>query len=147
MKRRLSVVLALAMVFSLVLSSVVMAAPEGNKISNELQLTVTVQDIEGATIGVNPDLALTSAVGLYDCFTVSTTPGGHEGETVKVKLGSSSSASSSTVTSSTNLFDISSPSGAAIVTDENTNENTIANANTNENLFLTLHTSQLIVPN
>jgi len=85
-KRRLSVVLALAMVFSLVLSSVVMAAPEGNKISNELQLTVTVQDIEGATIGVNPDLALTSAVGLYDCFTVSTTPGGHEGETVKVKL-------------------------------------------------------------
>ena len=86
MKRRLSVVLALAMVFSLVLSSVVMAAPEGNKISNELELTVTVQDIEGATIGVNPDLALTSAVGLYDCFTVSTTPGDHEGEMVKVKL-------------------------------------------------------------
>ncbi len=86
MKRRLSVVLALAMVFSLVLSSVVMAAPEGNKISNKLELTVTVQDIEGATIAVNPDLALTSAVGLYDCFTVSTTPGEHEYEMVKVKL-------------------------------------------------------------
>jgi hypothetical protein len=85
-KRRLSVVLALAMVFSLVLSSVAMAAPEGNKISNELELTVTVQDIKGATIGVNPDLALTSAVGLYDCFTVSTTPGDHEGKMVKVKL-------------------------------------------------------------
>ena len=67
------------------LSSVV-AAPEGTQISNELQLTVTVQDIEGATIAVNPDLALTSAVGLYDCFTVSTTPGDHEGKMVRGKL-------------------------------------------------------------
>jgi len=74
------------MVFSLVLSSVAMAAPEGTQISNELELTVTVQDIEGATIGVNPDLALTSAVGLYDCFTVSTTPGDLAGKMVKVKL-------------------------------------------------------------
>ena len=43
MKRRLSVVLALAMVFSLVLSSVAMAAPKGERISNELELTVTVE--------------------------------------------------------------------------------------------------------
>jgi len=45
-----------------------------------------VQDIEGATIAVNPDIALTSAVGLYDCFTVSTTPGGYVGQMVRVKL-------------------------------------------------------------
>jgi hypothetical protein len=86
-KKRFSMVLALAMVFSLVLSSVAMAAPEGAKISNELELEVTVKEgVEGATIGVNPDLALTSAVGLYDCFTVSTTPGDHAGKMVKVKL-------------------------------------------------------------
>jgi hypothetical protein len=86
-RKRFSLVLALAMVFSLVFSSVAMAAPEGAKISNELELEVTVKEgVEGATIGVNPDLALTSAVGLYDCFTVSTTPGDHEGEMVKVKL-------------------------------------------------------------
>ena len=87
MRKRFLVVLALAMVFSLVLSSVAMAAPEGAKISNELELEVTVKEgVEGATIGVNPDLALTSAVGLYDCFTVSTTPGDHAGKMVKVKL-------------------------------------------------------------
>lgn len=87
MRKRFSLVLALAMVFSLVFSSVAMAAPEGAKISNELELEVTVKEgVEGATIGVNPDLALTSAVGLYDCFTVSTTPGDHEGKMVKAKL-------------------------------------------------------------
>lgn len=87
MRKRFSLVLALAMVFSLVFSSVAVAAPEGAKISNELELEVTVKEgVEGATIGVNPDLALTSAVGLYDCFTVSTTPGNHENEMVKVKL-------------------------------------------------------------
>lgn len=87
MRKRFSLVLALAMVFSLVFSSVAVAAPEGAKISNELELKVTVKEgVEGATIGVNPDLALTSAVGLYDCFTVSTTPGDHEGKMVKVKL-------------------------------------------------------------
>jgi len=86
-RKRFSLVLALAMVFSLVFSSVAMAAPEGAKISNELELEVTVKEgVEGATIGVNPDLALTSAVGLYDCFTVSTTPGDHEGKMVKAKL-------------------------------------------------------------
>lgn len=86
MKKRFSMVLALAMVFSLVFSSVAMAAPEGNKISNKLELTVTVQDIEGATIEVNPDLALISAEGLYDCFTVSTTPGNYAGQMVRGKL-------------------------------------------------------------
>lgn len=87
MRKRFSLVLALAMVFSLVFSSVAVAAPEGAKISNELELEVTVKEgVEGATIGVNPDLALTSAVGLYDCFTVSTTPGNHANEMVKVKL-------------------------------------------------------------
>lgn len=87
MRKRFSLVLALAMVFSLVFSSVAVAAPEGRQISNELELEVTVKEgVEGATIGVNPDLALTSAVGLYDCFTVSTTPGDHEGKMVKAKL-------------------------------------------------------------
>ena len=87
MRKRFSLVLALAMVFSLVFSSVAVAAPEGAKISNEHELEVTVKEgVEGATIGVNPDLALTSAVGLYDCFTVSTTPGDHAGKMVKVKL-------------------------------------------------------------
>lgn len=38
------------------------------------------------TITVNEDLARKSAVGLYDCFTVSTAPEGFENETVKVKL-------------------------------------------------------------
>jgi hypothetical protein len=90
-RKRFSLVLALAMVFSLVFSSVAVAAPEGAKISNELELKVTVKEgVEGATIGVNPDLALTSAVGLYDCFTVSTTPGDHENEIVKVKLEATS---------------------------------------------------------
>ena len=78
MRKRFLVVLALALVFSLVFSSVVMAAPEGNKISNELELNVTVQDI-GATIGVSR-CALTSAVG--GSATVSR-PGDHEGEMVR----------------------------------------------------------------
>lgn len=87
MRKRFLTALALAMVFTLILSSVAVAAPEGRQISNELELKVTVKEgVEGATIGVNDDLALTSAVGLYDCFTVSTTPGDHEGERVKVKL-------------------------------------------------------------
>lgn len=77
MKRRLSVVLALAMVFSLVLSSVAMAAPEGNKISNELELTVTVEEEVELTdpsftlIGI----AANSAVGLYDNFTMKVNAG------------------------------------------------------------------------
>ena len=87
MRKRFSLVLALAMVFSLVFSSVAVAAPEGRQISNELELKVTVAGaLEGPTIKVNSDLALTSAVDLYDCFTVSTTPGNHENEMVKVKL-------------------------------------------------------------
>lgn len=87
MRKRFLTALALAMVFTLILSSVAVAAPEGAKISNELELKVTVAGaLEGPTIKVNSDLALTSAVGLYDCFTVSTTPGAHKGEMVKVKL-------------------------------------------------------------
>ena len=87
MRKRVLGVLALAMAFALIISSVAVAAPEGNQISNKLELQVTVTEgAEGATIGVNDDLALTSAVGLYDCFTVSTTPGDQEGEMVKVKL-------------------------------------------------------------
>lgn len=87
MRKRVLGVLALAMAFALIISSVAVAAPEGNQISNKLELQVTVKEgAEGATIGVNDDLALTSAVGLYDCFTVSTTPGGYENEYVRVKL-------------------------------------------------------------
>lgn len=75
MRKRFLVVLALAMVFSLVLSSVAMAAPEGNKISNELELTVTVEEeVEMGTIKVNDDLATISVKGLWDVFSVSTQP-------------------------------------------------------------------------
>jgi parallel beta-helix repeat protein len=38
------------------------------------------------TIKVNDDLAFKSAVGLYDCFTVSTTPGSYENDIVRVKM-------------------------------------------------------------
>jgi hypothetical protein len=87
-------VLALAMVFSLVFSSVTMAAPKGNKISNELELTVTVEAEKG-TIGVS-DLATTSAKNLWDLFKVYTAPPeGYTGEQnvkgkVKVVQGNTS---------------------------------------------------------
>lgn len=75
MRKRFLVVLALALVFSLVFSSVVMAAPEGNKISNELELNVTVEEeVEMGTIKVNDDLATISVEGLWDVFSVSTQP-------------------------------------------------------------------------
>jgi len=74
-KKRFSMVLALAMVFSLVFSSVAMAAPEGTQISNELELTVTVEEeVEMGTIKVNDDLATISVKGLWDVFSVSTQP-------------------------------------------------------------------------
>ncbi len=76
----------LAMVFSLVFSSVAIAAPKGERISNELELTVTVEKVEESTIRVNEDLSTASVVGLYDCFTVSTTPGDNENVLVRGKL-------------------------------------------------------------
>jgi hypothetical protein len=89
-KKRFSMVLALAMVFVLVMSTAVLAEenePE-DAISNVLELTVDVSDGEltEPTIKVNDDFSSVSAVGLYDCFTVSTTPGGYEDELVRVKL-------------------------------------------------------------
>jgi hypothetical protein len=68
------------MVFSLVLSSVAMAAPEGNKISNELELTVTVEEEVELT---DPSFTLigiaeNSAVGLYDNFTMKVDAGDYE---------------------------------------------------------------------
>lgn len=82
MRKRFSLVLALAMVFSLVFSSVAVAAPEGAKISNELKLEVTVKE-EGEL--TDPSFTLigiaeTSAVGLYDNFTMKVDAGDY-GET------------------------------------------------------------------
>jgi len=83
-------VLALAMVFVLVMSTAVLAEEIDTEdaISNVLELTVNVGDEEpeDPTIKVNDDFSKKSVVGLYDCFTVSTTPGGYENEKVRVKL-------------------------------------------------------------
>lgn len=82
MRKRFLVVLALAMVFSLVLSSVAMAAPEGEEISNKLELEVTVEEEVEPT---DPSFTLigiaeNSAVGLYDNFTMKPYAGDY-GET------------------------------------------------------------------
>jgi len=83
-------ILALAMVFVLVMSTAVLAEEIDTEdaISNVLELTVNVGDEEpkDPTIKVNDDFSEKSVVGLYDCFTVSTTPGGYGNETVRVKL-------------------------------------------------------------
>jgi hypothetical protein len=83
-------VLALAMVFSLVFSSVAMAAPEGEEISNKLVLEVTVEeeveleDPSFTLIGI----AENSAVGLYDNFVMEIEPGDYENVNAlgKIKL-------------------------------------------------------------
>lgn len=76
MRNRFSVVLALAVVFSLVITSVAMAAPSGELISNELTLEVTVQEEpDKLPIFTLSGVAHTSAVGLYDVFLMTVDPG------------------------------------------------------------------------
>ncbi len=80
MRKRFSLVLALAMVFSLVFSSVAVAAPEGEEISNKLELEVTVKEEVELT---DPSFTLigiaeNSAVGLYDNFTMKVDAGNYE---------------------------------------------------------------------
>ena len=76
MRKRFSLVLALAMVFSLVFSSVAVAAPEGAKISNELKLEVTVKEEEELITLIG--IAENSAVGLYDNFTMKVDAGDYK---------------------------------------------------------------------
>jgi len=80
-------VLALAMVFVLVMSTAVLA--EGNEpedaISNVLEVNVNVAGEDtGGTIAVNDDLAEKIVAGLWDVFSVSTTPPDNE-EALSVK--------------------------------------------------------------
>ncbi|HHU30901.1 MAG TPA: hypothetical protein GXZ53_09505 [Firmicutes bacterium] len=80
--------LVLCVAFSMILPSLAWAA---GPISNTLMLTVTVEEEEELTppsILIHNDLAKTSAVGLYDYFTVEMVPGDdvYDDEIVKVKF-------------------------------------------------------------
>lgn len=88
MKKRVALLLVLCVAFSMILPSLAWAA---GPISNTLMLTVTVEEEEELTppsILIHDDLALESAVGLYDYFTVSMVPGSsvYDKEIVKVKF-------------------------------------------------------------
>ncbi|NLM47123.1 MAG: hypothetical protein GX200_10040 [Firmicutes bacterium] len=78
MRKRVSLLIALALVFSLILSSVAVAATQ---ISNKLEAIVTVSEPETGTIDVNEDLSPVTGVGLWDIFSVSTTPAEGKGDT------------------------------------------------------------------
>jgi len=81
MNKRFSLVFVLALVFVLTAATAVMAAPEGDGISNNLELQVTVKEVVGeGKIEVNDDLASLTTEGLWDVFSVSTVPPeGYEG--------------------------------------------------------------------
>lgn len=88
MKKRVALLLVLCVAFSMILPSLAWAA---GPISNTLMLTVTVEEEEELTppsILIRDDLAKTSAVGLYDYFTVEMVPGDsvYDNEIVKVKF-------------------------------------------------------------
>jgi hypothetical protein len=86
-KKRVALLVVLCVAFSMILPSLAWAA---GPISNTLTLTVTVGEEEPEPIPpsilIHNDLALESAVGLYDYFTVSMVPGDYEGEEVRVKF-------------------------------------------------------------
>ena len=87
MKKRFSMGLALTVLLIMIIASAAAAAPVGDTVSNTLGLTVNVEEaVADPTIFVNDDLADTSAVGLYDCFTVGTTPGDYGDTPVRVKM-------------------------------------------------------------
>ena len=89
MKKRVALLVVLCVAFSMILPSLAWAA---GPISNTLTLTVTVGEEEPEPIPpsilIHDDLALESAVGLYDYFTVSMVPGDdvYDDEIVKVKF-------------------------------------------------------------
>ena len=81
--RRLPAVVAVVLAATLALAPAVSAESPGKTISNVLEATL---EAEKPGITVHDDLSGTSIAGLWDVFSVSTTPGAYAGEPVRVRI-------------------------------------------------------------
>lgn len=86
MKGRLLAVMAVVLAMTLALAPAVWAAEPGKRISNTLEATLTEEAKDKPTVTIHDDLSEQSIAGLWDVFSVSTTPNGYKEEMVRARI-------------------------------------------------------------